>query len=188
MAVFANIHLHGLSAVAGKAVLLVGRERLLFGYVTMALSAFNPFGLVRRMGKVDVVGLPGINPPGDLQILLDVILHQFALVFGISHGRLMAFLALLHFGDTGVSAIRSKCVTVFTTAVLMGNVAKIHGLQFLGIEEVGKNDPSNDQSKYETCNKDYPAHYTFTGSVHALFFHRLASVIQSFGDSHKEVS
>jgi hypothetical protein len=185
MAVFANIHLHGLFAVTGDAVFLEDGERFLFGNVTMAGSALNPFGLVRGMGKENVVRLPRIVPPWDFQVLLDEILHQFALVLGISHRRLMAFLALVHFGNAGEGAIRSQCVTVLTSAVLVGNVAKIHGLDFLGIEEVGKDDPPNDQSKYETCKEDYPSHHTFTGSILVLFFHRLASVTPSFGDSRK---
>jgi hypothetical protein len=185
MAVFASYHPHGVLAVTGEPVFLEDGERFLFGNVTMADNALNPFGLVGGMGVENVVRLPRIDPPGNFPVLLDEILHQFALVLGISHGRLMAFLALLHSGNAGEGAIRSECVTVFTIAVLMGDVAKIHGLHFLGIEEVGKDDPSNNQSKYETCKEDYPSHYTFTGSIVVLFFHRLASVTPSFGESRK---
>ena len=151
----------------------------------MALDTFDPFSLVRSMGEVNVVGLPGIDPPRDLLVLLDVILHQLALVRVFPMGDSWHSLHFSILGNARVGAVRSESVTIFTTAVLMRNVAKIHGLGFLGIEEVGKDDPPDDQSKYETCKKEYPSHYTFTGSAFVLFFHRPASVSQSFGDSHK---
>jgi hypothetical protein len=185
MALFAVNHLHSFLAVTGEPIFLVDWEHFFFGYVPMALDAFNSFSLVGSMRKVNVVGLPGINPPWDFLVLLDVILNQLALILGIPHGRLMAFLAFLRCGNPGKGPIRSESVTIFTTAVLVGSVAKIHGLSFLGIEEVGKDDPANDQRKYETCKKDDPSHYTFTGSAFVLFFHRLASVAQSFGDPHQ---
>jgi hypothetical protein len=185
MALFAVNHLHSFLAVTGEPIFLVDWEHFFFGYVPMALDAFNSFGLVGSVRKVNVVGLPGVNPPWDFLVLLDVILNQLALILGIPHGRLMTFLAFFHLWDAGISPITPEYVTIFTGAVLMGRMTKIHGLHFLRKEEVGKDNPANDQSKYETCKEDDSSHHTFTGSAFVLFFHRPASVSRSFKDSHK---
>lgn len=144
MTLLTGIHFHCGNAITRQTVFPEGRKFLLLGNIPVTLNTLNILRLVGGMGKVDVVRLPGVYLPGDFTILLYILLDEDPLILGLSHLRLMTFLAFVKLRNACIGAVFSERVAIFTSRVLVSGVTEVDGLDFLGIEQVGEYPPTED--------------------------------------------
>jgi hypothetical protein len=91
MTLFTVDHLHGPLAVPGflavpcKPIFIVGGESCLLRDIPVTGGALHFGSLVRGMGEINVVRLPGIHFPWNGLVLLYILFHQDALVLGAAH-------------------------------------------------------------------------------------------------------
>jgi hypothetical protein len=157
MAFFTINHLHGRFAVSGYQILSIRRKGFLVGDVPVTACALQPLSLVRSMGEVDVVGLPGIDLPWHFAVFLHIVANKGCLRLTGSLGGFMALLAPVEPGDAPIGAVREQAVAGFTVLALVRDMAEIEGLSLLRIKQVRKDDPADDQSADKAYQKkNYP--------------------------------
>jgi hypothetical protein len=113
------------------------------GY-TFYLSHFYMGG----MGEEYAIGLARINEPRDFLLRLYIFANQLGLFRVFPNGFFVAFHAIGQRGNARIAAVFPEKVAAFTLShfVHMKLVVKINGLLlFLRIEQLGENDPTNEQ-------------------------------------------
>jgi hypothetical protein len=174
MAFLAGPHLHRLETVARQPVFLEKGKLLFLCHVLVANDTVYILGLVRRVREIDVIGLPGIDSPWDFLVLLNIIFDEDALVLGLSNLGFVAFLAFVYPGNPGERAVVPEGMAIFAAAslLLMNRMTKIERLRFLGVEDVRKDHPADDQKKDKARQKHYHAAGDFTGRILWFLCHR----------------
>ena len=154
MAFLALGHFHGGNAISGNDVLSINGKFLFLVHVAMAGHALKTLALMGSMGEVYVIGLPGIEFPGDLAVLGHIFFDEYAFILGVALGRFMAFLALVDPWNSGISSISTERMAGFTVVVLVGDVAEVNGLGLLRIDHIREDHPSHDQGHDKAGQKD----------------------------------
>jgi hypothetical protein len=158
-----NIVTPDIAAVPADPVHLIDREMV---GTAMRAVAFFAFDLrlfhMHGMRKVGIVGLAGVDFPGDLFVQRHILFNERFLVLRGPDGSRMAFGAFGDGWDALEAAIRGEFMAhIACHAVLFTGVNGMIELERLGfslIECHGERKPSDDQRKQNACQKQ---HWTF---------------------------
>lgn len=103
------------------------------------------------MGEKDMIGLPGIDQPWDVFIILFELLGQFdkiSLLLGTTLGRFMAFQTFSQAWNPGEAAIGPEIMAVFTfqgDILSMSLVTEMNRLILSGLDKGRESNPPDEQ-------------------------------------------
>jgi hypothetical protein len=104
---------------------------------------------VGEVGEVHVVRLLLVHLPGDLFVLLDIVVDQLFLVgcagqdLGVAQGTVLCARKACGIGALVLVGVAELALAGVLQVEL---VAEVDGLFFLDIEDLGENDPTHDES------------------------------------------
>jgi hypothetical protein len=125
---------------------------------------------VRYVGEIDTLRLLGIDQPGNLPVFLNVFFDELDLIFRVALNLFVTIKALAQSRRAGKTAVLAEKMTAFTTLIdqfRVHGVIEVNRLFFLGIQQLGENDPPYDKTTREPDHKkENNRAASFTGGRH----------------------